>query len=126
MTVDLSVLQPSKGGRIRIGENAAESRARVENVTIRAKFFILKRITQRTQPMTLILELSDNKEAALKAKAQAQGLSAEQYAEQVLNRDLVSHNDPASVVDKMRALRAHVKPDPEGWTTRDYVQYGRR
>ncbi len=31
-----------------------------------------------------------------------------------------------SVVAEMRALRASVKPDPEGWTTRDYVRYGRR
>jgi hypothetical protein len=33
---------------------------------------------------------------------------------------------PGSVVAEMRALRAHVKPDPEGWTTRDYILYGRR
>jgi hypothetical protein len=33
---------------------------------------------------------------------------------------------PGSVVAEMRALRAHVKPDPEGWTTRDYVHHGRR
>jgi len=45
------------------------------------------------QSLTLILELPDNKEAALKAKAQAQGVSAEQYAETVLNRDL---EEPAS------------------------------
>ena len=38
--------------------------------------------------MTLILELPDNQEAALKAKAQANGVSAEEYAEEVLNRDL--------------------------------------
>jgi hypothetical protein len=38
--------------------------------------------------MTLILELPDNKEAALKAKARQQGVSAESYAVQVLNRDL--------------------------------------
>lgn len=31
-----------------------------------------------------------------------------------------------SVVSEMRALRARVEPDPEGWTTRDYVLYGRR
>jgi len=31
-----------------------------------------------------------------------------------------------SVLDEMRALRARIKPDPEGWTTRDYIQYGRR
>ena len=33
---------------------------------------------------------------------------------------------PGSVVAEMRALRARVKPDPEGWTTRDYVHSGRR
>jgi hypothetical protein len=33
---------------------------------------------------------------------------------------------PGSVVAEMRALRARVKPDPEGWTTRDYVHFGRR
>jgi hypothetical protein len=33
---------------------------------------------------------------------------------------------PGSVVAEMRALRARVKPDPEGWTTRDYIRYGRR
>ena len=33
---------------------------------------------------------------------------------------------PGSVVAEMRALRACVRPDPEGWTTRDYVNYGRR
>jgi hypothetical protein len=33
---------------------------------------------------------------------------------------------PGSVVAEMRALRARVGPDPEGWTTRDYVNYGRR
>jgi len=31
-----------------------------------------------------------------------------------------------SVVAEMHALRARLKPDPEGWTTRDYVHYGRR
>jgi hypothetical protein len=31
-----------------------------------------------------------------------------------------------SVVEGMRALRARVKPDPDGWTTRDYVKHGRR
>jgi hypothetical protein len=33
---------------------------------------------------------------------------------------------PGNVVAEMRALRARVKPDPEGWTTRDYVRYGHR
>jgi hypothetical protein len=38
--------------------------------------------------MTLVLELPDSKEAVLKAKALALGVSAEQFAEQVLNHAL--------------------------------------
>ncbi len=38
--------------------------------------------------MTLILELPDNKETALKAKAQARGVSAEQYVQQIVDHDL--------------------------------------
>jgi len=30
-----------------------------------------------------------------------------------------------SVVAAMRELRARVQPDPEGWTSRDYVHFGR-
>ena len=51
------------------------------------------------------------KDAALRLLEEAAGL------------DAVS---PGSAVAEMRALRARVKPDPEGWTTRDYVRHGRR
>jgi hypothetical protein len=45
----------------------------------------------------------------------------------LLEREVSSHDLPGgSVVDEMRALRARIKPDPEGWTTRDYIQHGRR
>jgi len=39
--------------------------------------------------MTLIINLPDEQTAALTAKARAQGLSAEEYARQVLEHDLV-------------------------------------
>jgi plasmid stability protein len=39
--------------------------------------------------MTLIIDLPDEQTAALAAKARAHGLSAEQYARQVLEHDLV-------------------------------------
>ena len=42
--------------------------------------------------MTLVIQLPDNKEAALKAKAEALGVSAEQYAQQVLDRALSEVN----------------------------------
>jgi hypothetical protein len=38
--------------------------------------------------MMLILGLPDKKEAALRAKAESQSVSPEQYAEEVLSRDL--------------------------------------
>ena len=38
--------------------------------------------------MTLTINLSDEQQAALVAKASAQGLSAEEYARQVLQHDL--------------------------------------
>ena len=38
--------------------------------------------------MTLMLELPDRKEATLVARAQAQGVSPEQYAQQILDRGL--------------------------------------
>jgi hypothetical protein len=38
--------------------------------------------------MTLILTLPDNKEAILKARAEARGISAEQYALQIVSREL--------------------------------------
>jgi hypothetical protein len=33
---------------------------------------------------------------------------------------------PGLVVAEVRVYRAHLQPDPEGWTTRDYILYGRR
>lgn len=40
-------------------------------------------------------------------------------------REAIENNQARNVVDEMRALRARVRADPEGWTTRDYVNCGR-
>ena len=55
--------------------------------------------------MTLIVELHDNKEAALKAKAQAQGVSAEQYVQQMVDRDL---EEPARSAAVPAVPRRHI------------------
>ena len=55
--------------------------------------------------MTLILELPDNKEAALKAKAQAQGVSAEQYVQRMVDRDL---EEPARSAAAPAVPRRHI------------------
>jgi plasmid stability protein len=73
--------------------------------------------------MTVTLQLSDEEAAMLKAKAAAQGLSLENWLRSLVQQEIQPESN--SVVAEMRSLRARVKPDPEGWTTRDYVNYGR-
>jgi hypothetical protein len=46
-------------------------------------------MTNEVSAMTLTIELPDEQTLVLKAKAQAQGVSTEQYARQVLEQDLV-------------------------------------
>jgi plasmid stability protein len=54
--------------------------------------------------MTLILELPDRKEAALKARAQARGVSAEEYASHVLDHDLEDEDGPNEDKRDMRPI----------------------
>jgi hypothetical protein len=44
--------------------------------------------------MTLTIQLPEEQEAALKAKAAARGVSTEEYARQVLDQDLKSADQP--------------------------------
>ncbi|HEV2963518.1 MAG TPA: hypothetical protein VG649_16950 [Candidatus Angelobacter sp.] len=74
--------------------------------------------------MTVTIQLSDEQAAALQAKAAAQGLSLEKWVQSLVQQE--TQLPSGSVVAEMRSLRARIKPDPEGWTTRDYVNYGRR
>jgi plasmid stability protein len=67
--------------------------------------------------MTLTIDLPDEKQVALEAKAQAQGLSAEQYARQVLEHDLQEASVPARqriwdvIVQRMKRV------PPENWAS---------
>ncbi len=85
--------------------------------------------------MTLILELPDKKEAALKAKAQAQGVSAEQYAQRVLDRDLedsvsAAARDDRPISEVIAEIMADVPPDvlaqlpKDGASQHDHYIYG--
>jgi len=77
------------------------------------------------------VHFTPEQEAQLAQIATSAGTDAEQLVKDAALRLLEGDAgfravSPGSVVAEMRALRARVKPDPEGWTTRDYVQYGRR
>jgi len=77
------------------------------------------------------VQLTPEQEAQLAQIASNAGTDAERLVKDAVLRLLEGDAafraaPPGSVVAEMRALRARVKPDPEGWTTRDYVNYGRR
>jgi hypothetical protein len=86
--------------------------------------------------MTLILELLDDKEAVLKAKAKSQGLSPAQYAEEVLSRDLEEVTRPGETTprrhisqvirERMSKIPAEVWKDfpSDGASEHDHYIYG--
>ena len=87
--------------------------------------------------MTLILELPDNKEMVLKARAQAQGVSAEQFAEQVLNHALDESANLAPttvrrlhISEKIRERMSKIPSEvwgelpPDGASEHDHYIYG--
>jgi len=75
------------------------------------------------------IELPDDLAAALKARAAAQGLTLEAWLEK-----LAAGEQPAEAGRESKEAAAastvgpqrDVKPDPEGWTVRDYINWGRR
>jgi hypothetical protein len=82
--------------------------------------------------MSLTIELSDESAALLKEQAAARGLSVDAWV-QALAREKARSDEVRSGRQKAQAAAARileiqkrVKPDPEGWTIRDYINLGRR
>ena len=77
-----------------------------------------------------VIELPDDQAAALRAKAAAQGLTLEDWFRQIAAQEEQSTDSDRQVKQAAAAtileLQRNVKPDPEGWTFRDYINYGRR
>jgi len=76
-----------------------------------------------------VIELSDQQAAALRAKAAAQGLTLEAWLRLLADEDsrpLAVPTSAGKAVERILELQKRVKPDPEGWTIRDYINYGRR
>ena len=77
------------------------------------------------------MHFTPEQEAQLAQIATNAGTDAERVVKEAVLRMLQGDAGfraapPGSVVAEMRALRDRVQPDPEGWTTRDYVNCGRR
>jgi hypothetical protein len=75
-----------------------------------------------------VIELPDEQAAALKAKAAAEGLDLEAWLSRLAvdEQKSMATQGSKSVLEEMNELRARILPDPDGWTTYDYVQHGRR
>ena len=79
---------------------------------------------------SVTINLPDDAAAALREKAAAQGLSLEEWfrmmAMQPDAASLDASRKKKKAAERILALQKEVKPDPEGWTVKDYVTYGRR
>jgi hypothetical protein len=68
-------------------------------------------------------------------EAQKSGLSLDAYLLEAVLKEKRSTGAPTDDAEKARKraagarlleIQKRVKPDPEGWTSRDYINYGRR
>jgi hypothetical protein len=83
------------------------------------------------------IQISEESAALLAQQAAAHGKSLEAWIEELAHEKARTattqqkhvERDTAggrSLVEQMRELRSRVKPDPEGWTVKDYIDHGRR
>ena len=80
--------------------------------------------------MALTIELTDEQTAALKAKAEAQGVPAEEYARQVLAQDLEAAPRPRHISEVIAEIMKDVPPEDfaalprDGASQVDHYVYG--
>jgi len=75
-----------------------------------------------------VIELSDQQAAALRARAAAQGLTLEAWLKRLAdeNEGSITQSSARNAAARIFELQKRVKPDPEGWTVRDYINHDRR
>jgi hypothetical protein len=75
-----------------------------------------------------VIQIPDEQAAALKAKAAAEGLTLEEWLRKLAEPEATTKDVLAAqqAAARIFELQKRVKPDPEGWTVRDYINYGRR
>lgn len=81
--------------------------------------------------MSQTIELSDDGVALLKRQAEARGVSVEAWVlelarekAQMEHVQLLREKAQAAVA-RILEIQKRVKPDPGGWTIRDYIDHGR-
>lgn len=73
-----------------------------------------------------VIEIPDEQAAALRAYAAAQGMTLEAWLKRVAEERAVFEAEATRrAVKQIREIQKQAKPYPEGWTARDYMNYGR-
>jgi hypothetical protein len=86
--------------------------------------------------MTLQLDWPPDVVDRLTEEARKKGLSLDTYLLQTVLQEKAADGAPTDDTEKRRRraeagvrileIQKRVKPDPEGWTSRDYINFGRR
>ena len=81
--------------------------------------------------MSQTIQISERSALLLNRQASARGKSLEEWVEELAVEHAQAnsaelHCDRRAAVEGILGLQKQVKPDPEGWTIRDYINYGRR
>jgi hypothetical protein len=81
--------------------------------------------------MSQTIELSDESVALLKRQAEAHGLSVDAWVQTLaLEKARLDDVQPSrqraqAAVARILEIQKRVKPDPEGWSIRTYIDHGR-
>lgn len=81
--------------------------------------------------MSQTIELSDEIAALLKRQAAAHGLSVDEWVQTLAREELrmddirLNRQRSQAAATRILEIQKRVKPDPEGWTIRDYIDHGR-
>jgi len=75
-----------------------------------------------------LIELPDELAAALSAKAAEQGLTLAAWLQRLAAPEAApgEARTAKDAIARILELQRHVKPDPEGWTPKNYIDCGRR
>jgi metal-responsive CopG/Arc/MetJ family transcriptional regulator len=81
--------------------------------------------------MSQTIQISDESASLLLRQAAQNGLTVEAWVERLAHEQAAllrvsSSTEAREAAEELIALQREVKPDPEGWTNRDYIAYGRR
>ena len=77
----------------------------------------------------LTIDLPDESAERLRTQAGLRGMKLEDLLRDIACQtadEAIEPQDAHLAVERILEIRKRVKPDPEGWTIRQYIEYGRR